>query len=81
MTLQRVSIALTTHSANSTITSLDTELAEACDAAERNVISQRPPKKDKANDLAPTADCASSVARELPNNASAKAVREENQDS
>lgn len=43
----RVSVTLTTHSADSTLTSLDVELAQACDQAERDVISMRPPPKKK----------------------------------
>lgn len=47
LTPRRVSVSLTTHSANSTITSLDLELAQACDKAEEEIIADRPPPKKK----------------------------------
>jgi pterin-4a-carbinolamine dehydratase len=67
----RVSVSLTTHSADSTLTSLDIELAEACNAAEEAVIAARPPKKQSSS----TADTSSSMSQP---NSSAKAVKQEN---
>ena len=66
----RVSVSLTTHSADSTLTSLDTQLAEACNEAEDAIIAARPPKKQING-----TDNASPISQL---NSSAKAVKQEN---